>query len=508
MTLPHKALTKVGTILYPILYIVLLFLIATAIYLYANGYRVDIFKKSLVQSGVLGVESSPTGAEIYIDEELLGKTPKSTSLEVGTYHVELKLEGYHDWTKDIDIVEGKSTPIYPWLVRRDPTSTIKWTSTGTMDKYWVSPYYSHILILTKEETNFKLWEYTLNPALWDLSSNPSVILELDSNLIDITMSPSGQLALLKIQETKPSYYIIDTNTKQTLDTLVPLDITPSDLTTVTWSNNNKYLILESTESITAYDIKLGTITTTYTKDPLLTYTWTTDDSEFLYIVEDITTGTTTHTYRLKQLQLDGTSTKYIIENFYFSQADEYINQYRQSGFASVEFASSPESTLSAGAVDFIEVNQKAQGMYIRTTLATYWYNMESQKFLMISAFPASLIAFNPNSRELLFQDSDQIGLFTFDKTDGDHTTNIGTKMVKNITDITKVQGLRWLATTYNIVYSEGGNIYIADRDGANRCLAVESSSLITLLVRDSQGVIVAFSSDEQNRILVTEYDIH
>ena len=131
MTPPKKAKIHVGSMLFPILYTLLLFLVAAVIYLYSNGYRLDIFNKSLIQSGVLGVESSPIAADLYINDKLIGKTPKSTGLQVGTYQVTLKLDGYYDWGKQVEIVEGKSTPLYPWLVKSNPTSSTKWTSTGT-----------------------------------------------------------------------------------------------------------------------------------------------------------------------------------------------------------------------------------------------------------------------------------------------------------------------------------------------------------------------------------------
>ena len=510
MTPPKKTKIHIGSMLFPILYTLLLFLVAAIIYLYANGYRLDIFNKALIQSGVLGIESSPISADIYIDDELIGKTPKSTSLEVGTYRTTLKLDGYYDWSKEVEIVEGKSTPIYPWLIKSNPVATTKWTSSGTLEKYWVSPYFSHTLILTKEANSYILWEYTLNPALWDFSSNPSVVLELDTNNIDITMSPSGQLALLKITSDSTSqYYIIDTNSQQKLSELKPLTLNPQTTYTITWANNNAYLVLESATKILAYNIKLNTSIELFSKATTNKYIWTTDDQGFFYIIEDATLAEDGfYTYRLKQMQQDGTSSKYIIDNFYFSKAEEYITGYRANGFSSVEFTSAPESTLSAGIIDFIEVNQKAQGVYMRTSSATYWYNIETQKFMMITPYPADLIAFNPNSRELLFKDINQIGVYTFDKTEGDHTVIIGTKNVKNITEISKIQDLRWLPNTYNIIYSEESSVFVADRDGENKSFIAQPDKLLTFLFRDSQGSVLTFTTDDQGRIIVSEYDIH
>lgn len=510
MTPPKKAKIHIGSILFPVFYTLMLFLVAAIIYLYSNGYRLDIFNKALIQSGVLGVESSPISADLYINDKLIGKTPKSTSLEVGTYSTTLKMEGYYDWSKEVEIVEGKSTPIYPWLIKSNPVVTTKWTSSGTLEKYWVSPYFSHTLILTKEANGYTLWEYTLNPALWDFSSNPSIVLELDTNNVDVTISPNGQLALLKVTTgTTNQYYVLDTNSLQHLSELKPLKLDSEITYTISWANNNTNLILETTNNITSYNIKIDTTVTLVNKAPEINYIWATDDQGFFYIAEDATLTTDTfYTYHLKQISLDGTSSKYIIDNFYFNKSEEYILGYRKDGFASVEFTSAPECTLAAGVIDFIEVNQKAQGVYMRTNLATYWYNIENQKFMMVSPYTTSLIAFNPNSQELLFKNSNEIGVYTFDKTEGDHTVTIGTKSVKNITDISKVQNLRWLPNTYNIIYSEDNSISVADKDGENKFFIAQPSQLLTFLFRDSQSSILTFTTDDQGRIVVSEYDIH
>ena len=164
------------------------------------------------------------------------------------------------------------------------------------------------------------------------------------------MSPSGQSALLKIASgTTSQYYIIDTNTQQTLSNLKPLQNEPTIAYTISWANNNAYLMLESSKEIIAYNIRLNTTLTLFRKEEGLTYTWVTDDQGFFYIVEDATkTDDSFFTYRLKQISLDGASNKYIIDNFYFSKSDEYIQKYRSQGFASVEFASAPECTYAEG----------------------------------------------------------------------------------------------------------------------------------------------------------------
>jgi len=502
--------SHVGSILYPILYTLILFLVASAIYFYANGYRFDIFKKELSQAGVITIESSPAGADIYVDEKLLGKTPKSVSVKIGIYHVTVKKDGYYNWEKDIEILEGKSTPIFPWLIKQEPKHTTLWNSTGTIEKTWINENNNHLLFLTQEEAGYTLWEYTLNPALWDFSTNPSEILKLDSKDIDIIPSPSGAQALLKINtETTSRYYILNTQILSQFSSLKSLSIDATKTYEISWSNDNNYLLLDSTAGVYSYDIKLNQVTTLLEKTPSQTYVWTTDEQGFFYIVEPANSDlANVYSYNLKQMNLNGINDKYIINNFYFYKSDEYLAQYRTNGFTYSEFTSSPESTFSAGEITDINVNQQAQGVYIQTSLATYWFNIQSQKFMMISAYPAEFVAFNQDHERLIFKDETQIGVFTFDKTEGDHTVDIGSKTIKNIADISEVTNLNWLTDSLDITYLQDGVIYITNVDGDNKSYIARPGNLLSFLIRSSNNTLLTFTKDEENKLSITELEIH
>jgi len=67
-------------------------------------------------TGFLAVTSTPPGASVFINQELLGTTPLSLELEVGQYEVALKLAGYVDYIGIADIVAGQTTTIDPVLV--------------------------------------------------------------------------------------------------------------------------------------------------------------------------------------------------------------------------------------------------------------------------------------------------------------------------------------------------------------------------------------------------------
>ena len=103
----------------------LIFLLgAPLIILYYQGYRFDLEKKSLTQTGGLFLKVTPKQAEIYIDGELVKKTDfffGSTLIEnllPKKYKIEIKKEEYFPWEKILEIrakevTEGKNIVLFP-----------------------------------------------------------------------------------------------------------------------------------------------------------------------------------------------------------------------------------------------------------------------------------------------------------------------------------------------------------------------------------------------------------
>jgi hypothetical protein len=84
------------------------------LFLYASGYRFYLGDGSLVSTGGLYIAAERTGAEIYINDQLVRETRVfrrafyAQGLAANTYRVHVQKEGHHTWTKEL--------PIYPHLV--------------------------------------------------------------------------------------------------------------------------------------------------------------------------------------------------------------------------------------------------------------------------------------------------------------------------------------------------------------------------------------------------------
>jgi ribosome-associated protein YbcJ (S4-like RNA binding protein) len=80
------------------------------LYLYATGYRFSLLKPTnIVSTGGMYVAVDRTGAEIYIDGELVRETRTfrkafyAQSLDIGTHRIHVQKEGYHTWVKELPV---------------------------------------------------------------------------------------------------------------------------------------------------------------------------------------------------------------------------------------------------------------------------------------------------------------------------------------------------------------------------------------------------------------------
>jgi len=99
-------------------FFLLLALFCTSIpllYLYATGYRIDLKGQTgFISTGGIFISAERTGAEIYIDDELVRETRVfrrafyAQNLDPGTHRVHVQREGSHTWVKEL--------PVYPHLV--------------------------------------------------------------------------------------------------------------------------------------------------------------------------------------------------------------------------------------------------------------------------------------------------------------------------------------------------------------------------------------------------------
>lgn len=135
--LPYRTRHKTFLLLVFIFIVSLPFL-----YLYATGYRFDLTKPTnIISTGGIYVAVDRTGAEIYVDDELVRETRSfrkafyAQSLDIGTHRVHVQKEGHHTWVKELPVSKHLVTEAQAFNLPLVPQVRVisKWqTATGTM----------------------------------------------------------------------------------------------------------------------------------------------------------------------------------------------------------------------------------------------------------------------------------------------------------------------------------------------------------------------------------------
>lgn len=100
--------------------------LATVIIVYgANGYGINTKTGQIVQNGLLFVDSQPGGAKIYLNGHTVNKTTSARLvLPAGNYTLDLKKDGYRDWSRSFTLSEQSiGRYVYPFLFPVKPVVT-------------------------------------------------------------------------------------------------------------------------------------------------------------------------------------------------------------------------------------------------------------------------------------------------------------------------------------------------------------------------------------------------
>ena len=464
------------------------------IYYFSKGYRFDLSNKEIRKTGVITVQSEPSYANLYIAGEELGRTPRSRTLDTGIHTVSVWKKGYREWKKDVEVLEEKTTPIFPFLLLEDIERTTLWELESAVEKYWINKYSSHFIFLTQnEDETFTLWTYRVNSPIWNLTANPIQTLTIDSDDFDLQISPNGQLAILKTDD----FYIIELQKTNVLENLTPLHTPLSDEEyEISWAMDNRYVVFENEKEILSLDTSRNILYPLIEKENQEQYVWATDEESFLYTVETLhTEEDEQYIYAIKQRRLDGNNERYTIEKIYFQKDEQFIQHYRENGDNYPEFSNSPQSTQTTGQITDLNVNQSAKGVFIQTTTSSYWYSMESQKYRMIFPYSVELLRFSPNSEQLLFVNGENFHTFRFDKEEGDHTKILGSLKIDSLKKDT-ISELNWLSNSSHISYIEDGNLFISEDDGENREELIPTQNLLLYSIKNSREYIVTLEKED------------
>lgn len=121
--------------------------IGTMVVLYqAYGFDIDRKTGTLIQNGIVYVDSKPKGARIFLNEvEQRNSTDTRMVLPAGTYNVRVELENYRHWERTFNLEGGEiERLVYPLLIPNQFVTTdvnqynlFPGISTQSPDRRWL-----------------------------------------------------------------------------------------------------------------------------------------------------------------------------------------------------------------------------------------------------------------------------------------------------------------------------------------------------------------------------------
>ena len=193
-------MTKIRVLLFFLGIVVVGLLVYIAV-LYARGFRFDIATLKLQSKGILVVKTDPTGAQVFVNKDLIGASDSNFSLSPETYDVEIRKNGFINWYKRLTIEKETVTEVKADLFKSAPS---------------FAPITQDGVTQPVSSDNFSQIAYTNNQGLWILENinfpigfakDPRKITDGDLTGAVWQFSPSGREILL---DTSGGSFILDT----------------------------------------------------------------------------------------------------------------------------------------------------------------------------------------------------------------------------------------------------------------------------------------------------------
>lgn len=159
--------------------------LGTIIVLYlAYGFDIDRKTGTLIQNGIVFVDSKPKDAKVFLDDvEHRGRTDTRMVLPAGTYTVRIEAEGYREWERTFNLSGGQiQRLVYPFLIPNTlATSDVQQydllpgLSTQSPDRRW--------LLVQRPTTTYQFDMFDLNDSEKDSESiiiPPTILTQPDA----------------------------------------------------------------------------------------------------------------------------------------------------------------------------------------------------------------------------------------------------------------------------------------------------------------------------------------
>lgn len=499
--------------------------------LYTQGYRFNFQEGTVKQTGVLSIESNPIRADIFVDGTKVGKTPDTVgNLEPGIHTVQVSYDGYITWTKNVEIIAEKSTPVYAHLFTKTPQQNEVMSLDDSIVNTITSSESQDIFVITERATStiektYKIWKYNTKPPFWE-TNNPVLVFDADFSVdqtITVLPSPDGRYIVSEISDETGNHVktlISDTRNSNLAGTELPNSI-DTIAQGIFWNNNSVDLIIETSELLMSVSIPDFTQNVIGAKTEI-TGAWYTDETGDFYYIKEVLDEE--ELAEIKKNGPDGDSYDYTFSHYNLlrdtntSTPDIVLEGIitnkttvgldKDDSNLQTTFKTTIESTRFVGKITDIYVNSEDRIAIITTDKATYLADLSTQvtnypEFTLISIGKASQFKLAPDNEKLLYLNEDKdLYMFVYDKEEANHTITLGSHLVAELETVP--QFIQWHKSSEAVLFENENEIWTADLDGDNLNSLIEYEGFAAI---DTDGESVYILTTEENRSTLTHYKI-
>lgn len=477
----------VQSIILNVLAVVLIAIGTVFVIFYAKGYRFNLYNSTIERTGVLNVESTPTRADFFLNEDVKGKTPKTVaSIKEGDYELQVWKEGYHTFKYKVSIKIEKSTPVFAFLFREIPIGKLVQALQNDVVTVVENSSRSQFFILEKITDTGKIATYKIisfkgDTNFWETNNTTQDVLTftLGSKQIisNINVSPDSKYILMDITGDKPA----DQQTALAQGTqLISIDLNKIIKTfnikdvQLQWSNDSQSIVYTQQNQVFTIDLKTNL-------EPQVVYTpqkgnqiitTNTDSKGSIYTIEE-TIGSTGKFVILNQITQPNRIVT-LIDKIYYQTDEKYIKDYKElTEIPYTEFSNAPQSTLLVGKPSTLLISPESQSIFFTTDIASYRYNTQTGKYALILPFKTDFFSISPDKKKILMlnKENETLAVTIFDKEVNSHFITLGTKTIGQYPSATCTD-IGWVGDSTELLYICNKTMYVLDIDGINNIALV------------------------------------
>lgn len=208
-----------------IFFIMLFIILAPLIIVYTMGYRYNFQVGQVQKTGVLILNSYPDDADVFLDGKIVDdKTPSIIKkILPNEYTVEVVKEGYHTWSKKLEVRSGETTFAESIVLFSDQSPVAKF-SREIKDSLF-SPNRTHLIYVIEEASWIEIWLFSLK------NQDFTLIDRRDTSTVDninFEWSSGSNKIYLEIESSEPTEQLIYNVNKNELTNLNEFFEKPAD----------------------------------------------------------------------------------------------------------------------------------------------------------------------------------------------------------------------------------------------------------------------------------------